>query len=360
MLSTSTRVKSPYPTTSFSRLEAYQKCSEFYRLKYVDKLPTAQQFYEVMEVGSMTHEVLEQVLDPKSEYTPSQTEEVFALLLPIWIDKYSLELDVVKVYKIIKAVGLLLYQASGRYQGTDPIRNNDGSVPSNVLTYPPKSWTQAVKDSGISQARLELDNVAGNQNNIFKHTSFSYFLGKVFSYVTDFRLPSWYGETLAVELPVSTTDKNQVKLPDKELSFNAYIDLVFRSKDGKLIIADHKTSAAKPTPESVIHHPQLNLYGVLYRELYGEAPFAIAIHHVKSGEFILAQFDEGIARETMQHLLKIIDLTEKEAFVKKHPGDFNTPCFKKDYRSGVITEVCPYLEKCWQTYYEVVKDQIIP
>jgi hypothetical protein len=216
-----------YKYTSFSRLELYQKCQEFYKLKYIDRIKVPQPFSPALVVGSYVHEglelVLEEGLNPKV---------AFDTLLPEWLTQFDLSFDPQEIYDLAERMGGLMYKATARYSGEDAIRNSNKSVPADVTKYPPGSWLKAMKESGIDQLKYAYDGLAARQNGIFETQSFTYLVGEIFSFLAPFKIPAWIKETVAVELPVSTDDANKVLFPGQpKLAFNAYMDWVFRRVD---------------------------------------------------------------------------------------------------------------------------------
>jgi hypothetical protein len=127
---------------------------------------------------------------------------------------------------------------------------------------------------------------------------------------------------------------------------------VVRSKDGSTIILDHKTSKKKPSSIDVLHHPQLNLYGYCYHEIYGIWPEVIGIHHLVSGECVLAELDREICSSIVEYYTDLQKKAMTPRYVRHMPTEYNSPCVKRDWRSETIEEICPYLDRCWPTYYQ--------
>jgi hypothetical protein len=328
------------------------QCGELYNNKYVRKEKALEVFNEAFVIGRYVHSVLEMVLDPKTEVTNSQ--EAFVLILPQLIKEYGLEeISEDDILKVASELGELLYKASSRYCGKDAIRNKDGSVPNNVKEYPPQAWTSALKNCGVSSNRYALDNMAASCNGVFTEVSLSYLVADIYSYVVNFKSPDW-AETIAVEVGFSTDNTNRVLFPGaKELSVNGYIDWIIKIKENDaLIILDHKTESTKPLAHDVMHHAQLNIYAKIYAEHYGKLPDGIGIHHVPSGEIVLAEVDPTVQNQIVEYFQLIQHSIEAGLFTKRHPKDFNSPCAKFDYKSGKLKSICPYLHKCWPTYVE--------
>jgi len=345
-------MKPNFPITSVSRLNTYVQCGELYRFKYVEKLRTPEEFNPNFVIGRLTHQVLEEILDPETDSTDSL--EVFSLLLESWVKQYGLDnLRLEDILKTVIPLGKLFYRASARCHGDDAIRNQNGTIPSNVIEYPPSSWTKAMKESGLHQARYALDNIAGNCNPIFIKHPLSYLLAEAYSYVYNFQPPPWL-KTIGVEVPLSTTDTNKVLFPgEANLFVNAYIDWVVEI-EGDVFILDHKTDASKPSPVDVLHHVQLVFYAYLYEMVYGISPKGIGIHHLPTGSSVLAEVDKEVQVNTVEYLREIQDQIYAKRFLKRHPGEYNSPCVKKDWKTKDIVSTCPYLDKCWSSFHEAI------
>jgi hypothetical protein len=319
-------------------------------LKYIERVKTPEQFSEPLVVGSYAHTVLEDVLaegiNPKDSFKTHLSE---------WLTSLALEFDPDDVYELAEGIGILFYKATARYSGSDAIRNSNGSVPADVTKYPPGNWTKALKQSGLDSKKFGFDGLAAWQNAVFERLSFSFLVGEIFSFVAPFKVPAWIEETLAVELPISTDEDNKILFPGhKELAFNAYIDWIFRRTDSLKVICDHKTGSKKPEPVDVLHNVQLNLYAYLYHCLYGEWTDAIAIHHVPSGDIIMVEVDKTINQQVIQYISMIQRQIESGVYTKRQPGEFNSPCLKRDFKTGEVTEVCPYLHLCWPDFLEMI------
>lgn len=341
-----------YPITSITRLNSYMQCGEKYRLQYIEKVKAPEEFNPAFINGRYVHSVFEEVLDPR---TPEiSTHEAFTLQLPLFIEKYGLtEIPEELIYKVAVELGKLLYKASARYNAPDAIRTKEGNVPANVQTYPPGSWTTALRHSGVMDLRLQLDNMAANCNPVFQLCSFSYLIAETYSLIYNFQPPD-YAETIAVELAFSTEDSDRIRFPgEEELSLNAYIDWVIRLKDNDgLVLLDHKTDDSQPTGLDVEHHFQLNMYAWIYEKLYGERPCGIGIHHVPSGKIIMAELNRDVQTSIINYAMSIQEQINAKRFIRRHLLDFASPCMKRDYKTKELKSLCPYFGTCWPSYNE--------
>jgi hypothetical protein len=335
---------------SHSRLETYKQCPTKYNLKYNQGIPENIGFVDYFELGSLVHTVLEQHLDPNTNVS---IQDALLLSLPAWLSNNQLAFNPKDIYNIGTLMGKLFYRASERCTGEKAIRNANGSVPNNVKSTPPKSWDYAMREAGMYEFKKQYDDLAAMQNPAFVNTSLTYFIGEVFFFTEYFKLPEWYGHTLNVEMPISTELDNLVLFPEEnDLYIRAFIDWVFKTTDSLVVIADHKTSKSKPSPNSVLHNPQLNLYAYVYNMLMGYYPDVIAIHHVRSGEFIMAEVDKVIVEKILTVLRSTVSSLQTNQFITHHPDEFNTPCLRRDWKSKKVSEKCAYLETCWPTYVE--------
>ncbi len=348
--------------TSFSRLETYTKCPRLYWNKYVEKLDVQIPQAVPLLKGVYVHEVLAEVLNPETNLICPQ--EVFSMLLPAWLESQSLEFDTNFLLNFVQQFGELIHRTLLSYRGPYPIRNKDGSPPRSLQTFPPTTWKNALKDSGLTDIRYQVDNMAASQNAEYVQVSLSYLLGEIWALVAHFSKPGWIKDVIGVEMPISTDETNEVILIESSSSeeddvlLRAYIDLVAVTEDGRRIIIDHKTSKKKPLPEEVLFHPQLNLYAWVRHETYGGWDDLLGIHHVPSGEYVLAQVDPEIVMETVRHFQILQKISEQDVAYRRHPMEYNTPCIQRDYATHQIKSVCPFLQHCWPLFFQTVSESM--
>jgi hypothetical protein len=340
-----------YKTTSFSRLETYQKCSWLYKRKYEDKCRPDEPFNEHLIRGSFVHEILEEILDPETK--TSTSEDALYLCFSKWLTQLSVETDLEKAWDFFNKFGDMLWAATEKCK--DPglmIRTTAGEVPKDLEKFPTNAWKSLLFKEKIDKTKFEMDNMAGACNPAFLNFSFSYFMGGIFAMVKDFTIPDWVKTTVSVEKGFSTCETDKLLLPGTtDLYFNGYLDWVVRTKEDKLVILDHKTSKKKPSQQSVQNLPQLNLYAWGYKKVYGVFPDQIGIHHIRSGEYILARVDSEIVRRTLVNFSNIQEEgVSRKAFVRRNPSDYNSPCLTRDYRTDKVTYVCPFLGECWPEF----------
>jgi hypothetical protein len=349
-----------YKITSFTRLESYQKCSNFYKLKYLDKKDIEGQFLPEDSKGSFVHSVLAAMFDPLSKVL--DIEDALYLHFSTWLTSLNVDIDIERVWEFANDFGDLCWRATPKCNDPDlNIRTKNGSIPSNLQTYPSRSWTSALKKSGLTKSKFELDNLAASCNPIFLRTSFSFLIGEAFSLLKEFSLPDWIDYVVLVEKGFSTSDLDKLKMPGSDdLYFNGYIDAVIRTKEDELYIVDHKTNKEKPSQQEVQNLPQLNMYAWGYKMTYGEWPTHLVVHHVYSGEYIVAKLDLAVVKQTVAYYSSIQkEGIESNVFVKKHPTSYNSPCLRKSSLTNEVVYECEYLSHCWPEYYQSFKNDSI-
>lgn len=343
---------------SYSRLLAYLQCGEYYRHYYVARTPVQFPLEEALVQGTLAHAGLELVLRQPER----AREEVIAEVLGPWLIR-DCQLDVTGVdvaalTEFALAFGRLIYRTSGRYRGEygEPIRNRDGSVPRDLLNYPPSSWGQALRERPeLCQLRLQWDNWAGQGQPLFKRVSFSYLVGRVVDWILHFRYPEDYDRTLLVEYEFSPEEENEDQVyVTEDCRLNGKIDWVYANRAGEIVVCDHKTSSQPPSQSDVAHSPQLVLYAYAVRQVFGVWPHHLAIHHVPTGRFLVMPLDVGVADQVLAYVQQAWGEIAKGVYRRRLPTEYATPCIKRDYRTGVVVNRCPYLAHCWPKYYELL------
>ncbi len=350
-------------TTSFSRLSTYQECSERYRWKYIVKAEEQEPLQEHFIKGSLAHFILEESL------AGNEVLEAFDLVLPTWVEEtcrllitddlgiqqegQGIYLDTLRHYAV--SVSELLLRAAPNYLGPDAIRKKDGKPPENPLEYPPTSFSQAMNEKFLYDDKSVLDIAATRINKDFIDFSLANITAEALFLARNFELPDWFGKTVAIEDPILPEGNES---PYKPIGFvgdifwKGYIDWVFETKEGELVIADHKSSKSAPEGYEVAWHPQLNLYAGLYYEQRGRMPDYIAINHLRTNQIVLAKPDPLAIGQTLEHFRQIQARINSESFVRHYPTEFNTPCVKYDYKTSRVKYICPYLKRCWPYFYE--------
>jgi ATP-dependent helicase/DNAse subunit B len=358
--------------TSYSRLNFFVACAEQYRLRHVLKEPYTQPFSEALVLGNLCHSVLEEVLDPNTDIT--DTIEAYTLHLERCLKALDLSTNSININEVIEtsiALASLLYRCQERC--TDPelrIRNKDGSIPKNPIEYAPIAFSKQMHEQGLNDKKMEIDTWAVMQNSSFVDTSLSWLLAKAVLFVKYWSIPNWVDKVLNVELEFSSTQDNMVYLPrstnviDNNIKLPPLygkIDLRCVDRNGQLVILDHKTGKSMPDEQTVLHHPQLNLYAYAHKQIYGYWPDVIGINYLPNNIQVLAKCDKDIATQIAYRYGRILEASYDESnyYISKHPTDYMSPCIKRDYKSGRITYKCPYIEKCWPYYVETLPKSLV-
>jgi hypothetical protein len=352
-------------TVSYSRLSSYVECPSKYANKYVRKVPAVNPIEDYFLKGTLAHRGIEEFL------LGAEKEIAIEAVLPEWLvdnchlpivekgdDELGIEVDTLLEY--CYPVAELLIRCMSSYKDSDAIRNNDGSVPNNPLLFPPSSFKSEYNKLGLQRLRSELDLKAVQCSLPFRRFSLANTAAQAIAYIKAFRLPGWVDEVIGVEFDLT-------KVPirwDENTTWNGAIDLVVKNKKGETVIIDHKSEKSKATPIQVAFHPQLNVYARIYYEITGVMPDYLGINHLPSGEMILAKTDPSIVLANYNYWETI---REKIAFDRKHdnfakqlPTKYNSPCIRRDWKSNVITQVCPYLTTCWPDYSRYINRELEP
>lgn len=345
-------------TVSFSALESYKNCSEFYKNKYVQKIKVDRPIQKALQVGSWAHELIEAKLkDPMAD-----VKEVFKSSLPEWLQAcgvtYNSE-QLVNLIAVSSDLAKLLYRASSHCTDSSKIRNSNGTVLKSPINYPSSSFKTELAKLPTYRYKSVLELESSKQNPEFLELSLVWHLAEALFLGDSFEFPSWADKTLHTELAFGTEPTNLVPLVEDEdgeliCSLLGYIDWVVQLVDGRVAVVDHKSSANNPTQLDVIYHPQLNLYAYAYKVLYGKLPDIIGINHIRSGVITLAEPNPVIVNSTVEYYRNIYINATEGPYIRKHPNDYQSPCVKKDYTSNKVTSVCPYLEICWGNYKKLL------
>lgn len=342
---------------SFTALELFISCSQAYNQKYINKVQHERTIAYPLVMGDWTHLLLEEkLLDPELD--------LFLYLrscVPGWFASYGVELQDVSLEELMSCVrelSNLLYRASAHC--TDPekaLRNKDNSVMKDPITYPGRAFLKELKNLKNYRVKSQADLEISRQNEAFIAFSLVWALAESLLYAETFTPPSWISSTIETEWAFGVTEDTKVPLANGDASVYGYVDWVAEVETGQIAIIDHKTSKSKPTPLDVLYHPQLNLYAHAYEQVYGRRVDVIGINHVRSGEVIYAEVNEFVMESTYEHFNELYTNAKSGPYIKRRPTDYNTPCVKKDYKSGRVTETCPFIGSCWPHYYKLLDNE---
>lgn len=362
-------------SVSYSRLSTYLNCAEMYRLKYVakDEGRKITSKYKTLEEplikGNLAHNALEYYLNGTDK------EDAVGLALSDWLENIchitpisgepdmgeGVNLDKLEYYA--KECGRLLMRCSESYVEEDKIRNKDGSAPKDPLNYMPGAFKQEYNQQDLFNAKFTIDNQAAAANNSFKRFSLANIAAEAVSYVYIFTLPDFVDNVASVELDLS---KQKIGFNNNNLYWNGLLDTEYALKDGGLVINDHKTEKEKRRPEDVAFDLQLNSYAAVRYEQTGKLAEYIAITHLRSNTLIAATTSPSVVNQCMDYLeeiqeeinLQIETKGKNKHWLKKWPGKYGSPCFRRNWKSGALDSVCPYLTHCHPDYYECIKDEV--
>jgi len=337
---------------SFSKLETYLSCARLFKNKHIDKIPAPKTVNESLFMGSCVHKILEERIKDKA----AVPHEIFTYNLPVWLEEigivnYQEILDTVA--EIAQKLAHLLYRASSQCKEEDyPIRNANGTPLKDPFNYPSGSFTAELKAANLHQDKYYLDLPYQGLPIFTEGGTLSKLFAEIYLFGCYSQLPKWAAETLGTEYVFSDSEDNLVELPGQQNTyFYGIIDWIVKLPDGRIAIIDHKTSKKKPSQQEVFLHSQLNIYAFAYKQIFGKYPDIIGIHHIRSGEFVLAQTKEEIILEQVNYAVELYQtLQQEQAYTRKRPTDYNTPCLKRDYKTDKVTAVCPYLGLCWPNH----------
>jgi hypothetical protein len=340
----------------------YKKCPTRYRQDYVEGLRKPGILQEALLKGSLAHKMIE-------EFLISGTRDgVLDMILPQWLEEEcnltvkqedeSLGIDPDLLGHYGAKVGHLIHRCGPDYHYPDKIRKKDGTCPKDPLEYPTQTFTYEMNQGRLYPVRQEIDMQATLLNPQFSRFSLANLVAKATAYFYNFSLPQWFSETISVEQDVSLKPVDF----DGKRSWVGFIDWVYRTKDDAIVVCDHKSNAEEPTGLDVLYHGQLNLYAAILYEQTGKLPDYLAISHLPTGRHVLAKTDIRVVAYQLQYLRQIqqrIDLDlENESWLKAFPSDYATPCWRRNWKSKALDDVCPYLESCWPHYAETIRPEL--
>jgi len=341
--------------TSFSRLESYKKCPEYHNLKYIQRLEEEQPFNKYLALGKLVHSVIAEILDD----TETTKEEAFYYHLGGWLEEQGIRcLDPDDITEYIKPAADLLWRASVKCKDDRGIRKDSGELLQDPANYPNKVFKNLCNEKGISQNFDYIDKEASKENPSFTEESLSWLIAKAYFMSVTFEVPNKISKSVHIETGISTNEDNIVLIPGTNTAFRAYIDWVVETNDDRLALLDHKTSKNKPSAEQVLLNPQLNIYAWLYQRVYGRLPELIGINHLETGEPIVVRTDEDIVQSYVRYYSELQKAVETGHHFKHDPNEFNSPCIKKEWKSGKVRESCPFLSHCHPIYTSIYSTEL--
>lgn len=399
---------------SYSKLTTYDRCSELYKLKYVQGIPESREDTVATRLGGICHTALEVFYEDGGVNVATPYD---ALVGEGGVWEKELADSGISVLKrelqtYAHHMTKLYWRANAQYTGADKIRKADGTP--SVAPQMTGVWKQYVKANRLDELARHIDTVAARVSKRWQGISLSEVYATTLGITYPYKNPREIQAVVAIELPISEilmqaanadgspmvdADGNAIGTsrargphpvyidpvtgkgvlvdiqhefylpalgPDGKIAkdsdgnvifrddvlFNGYLDMIARDADGKLYIIDHKTSKECPTETKVARHEQLLAYGFIIHHLFGETPDYICINSLRTGVLVKAKFDLDRAEKAMERLAAIVDSIEKKAFVKKDPDAYMTMCVIKSFRDGEPPNLCPGLKYCHPDVYK--------
>lgn len=344
-------------TYSVSRLKTLDKCTEYFRLKYVEKIKV-EDISPSTFLGNLCHSCLEFYYgaNPKiDKITAFELGLRFTLHDKKLVDEENLDLVWDKLWSYLVNLDLLYQKADPNYNGPDAIRTKAGTVPKNPQMT--TQWKDDYQGMGLENSKgvLDLYIEAIEGISVADICAEGYSLMKKYKH-PQMALPS--GEKiklkkiLYIELPISVINKetgiitNPVKMPDEYggsslVYLNGYLDLVGADEEGNIAIIDHKTSKNEFTHQDIAHNVQLLSYVWAFENLTGLTVKYIGINNLRYGSCNIVEVPPHEALlERLYTLFKNHNLIEHKIFNKRTPEPYS-PCLDS------YGKRCPYLNMCW-------------
>lgn len=362
-------------TVSYSKISTYLTCPELYRKRYIDKRERTVNVSAVLEEplikGSLAHSMIEYFLGGLDK------DDAAGVALHEWLDnvchitpttdrsfaEQGNGVEIEKLEKYAKEVGHLLLRCAAQYTAEDKIRTNKGDVPKDPLNYPPTEYKLAYQQANLYQYKTTIDNQAVRCNNSFKRMSLANIAAEAISYGYLFTIPEFVDNIVSIEKKL---DEEPVGFYKDKYYWNGLLDTEYSTSEKSIIINDHKTEKNKRRPEDVAFDLQLNSYAAVRCEQTGSLADYIAITHLRTNEIIAATVSPDIVNLCMDYLeevqqeieLQIETKGKDKEWLKKWPGKYGSPCFRRNWKSEALDSVCPYFIDCWPQYYEGIKDEV--
>lgn len=346
--------------TSYSRLECYSQCPAKYKNRYVDKVPVDKSLQMALLRGTLVHACLEDY-NSSDHRDEKEKFDIFLSRLEEWLlDDIKIECslnELTDIAKFAKKYGEVITRGTVRGAPGTRILNSDGSIPKDLESFPPRTFTKVLQELNLSSSILYWNNWAASRKDEFWRDSFSFLVAECYSMFESFKWAEWIGNSVVTEFPVSTDDSNLVLFSDIDRDptyLRAYIDWIALTKSGQTVFIDYKTGKTKPSANDVLHHPQLNLYCKASLTLFGSIPDYICIYHARTGEYITAVPDISIINSIYNLFLDFQEKISSGCFPKSHPGLFGSSCKSYQYKTKQY-EYCEYIDVCWPIFNQTLE-----
>lgn len=349
---------------SVSRLKCLSTCSQYYKLKYIDRIKATSVSASTI-LGSLCHDALEAYHNP--EETPTgllldyfkQTSYgtlIQRKVLPESLGDLSSDLFS-RLVDYSNDCHSLYARASKDYSGPNPIRKKDGSFAANPTST--SDWKKAEATLKLPSRKVSIDTEVWRLNPELEGISISEVYSEAQFICSKYRTPKEVVKTLHVEFPISTYDadtgflKNPVLMPpefggDDSIYLNGFVDwigIVNKGKGDKLAIVDYKSSKENMQADQVIYNVQLYSYVYAYELLYDVKVDLIGIHNLRFNDLVLVELDREIMASVLESLFFKHKIIKSQLFYKHIPDTAYSPCLSQFGRQ------CEFLKHCYPNLY---------
>jgi hypothetical protein len=110
----------------------------------------------------------------------------------------------------------------------------------------------------------------------------------------------------------------------EEYPFKMIVDLILESKNGDIIIQDHKSKSIKSANDANIkpYWRQMSIYSIPVYEEYGRYPTELQINAFKTGKIFSRKFNTSMVQEAKEWCIDTIRKIESEESWCKKPDQF--------------------------------------
>lgn len=360
---------------SFSRIEKYNQCSEYFRRFYVDETDTKPVTDTIATVnGNVVHDVLEEFYGDLVDrdvpvdilldgYWRSRLVEDFMKPEQMArVDPYQPGGPPVPFLPALKAIAKDITWMHWRASEacTDPavaIRDQYGKLYKKPTMT--KVWEHAWKHLRLDERQAAVNAQAGKLNKLWAAVPLTSVYAESYMVLDGYKDTMSNLKILHLEMPISDeADSNTwVLIPGTNYYFKGYIDVVAEDEYGCHGIIDHKTSKMKYTKAKVAHWDQMILYAWAYYELTGRWVDFIGINALRSKVLVTADFEQRLVEPALDRLRAAIRGADNRVFVPQSPTAYGSRCYDEWKEQD---KACPYLGKCHPEFAKKVGVLVTP
>lgn len=354
---------------SFTKMSKYARCAKSYEHHYVRKL-YRKESSEALVIGSMVHQALEAYFLGEANHPLESLDKAWEE----WFTTGGLDGMQQQLLGLRQDVSYLFWRASAAC--TDPdlwIRNANGTIPKPGGLLMNSKYKSEYAKLSIDDRKAYIDMTVGNLGVWDPSLSLVDVYTTTYNIIENFQDIPGLNAVMCVEFPLSkqkvdadnkklfldengavtTTDTgnpsvtNPVILPRTGQYFTGSIDLIAEI-NGEIAIIDHKTSQGDaPDVVSVMYHDQLLMYAWAYHQRFGTKPYYVGIHHVRSGQTVLAPVDWTLVEDAIARFEDAILAAATGVFTRKSPFEYQSPCLGGAKSITEARRVCAYLDQCY-------------